>query len=109
MNIFKRLSQQSPFLKLLYIFILQLVVILTIDWLNVRNEYDTSKLDSVIWGILFPAGIFFSALIFYKSSPFDGLKRWLALPIQIVVHTLASWGLIIVALLYFHDWIGGTF
>ncbi|WP_131669303.1 hypothetical protein [Psychrobacter pygoscelis] len=98
------IRQLSPLLPQLYVFLVQLGAFLLIDWLDVRHGYHLPISESLLWWIAIPlTWSLYSAVLHHYS------RRWLNAIIQGLIQTLVSFLVIVAIMLFFHQWIGGTF
>ena len=93
-----------PFLLQLSIFLIQLAVFLLIDWLDVRHHQQLPISDAVFWSVTLPI-----TWLIYTSVSYYYSHKLLSAMLQGLIQTLVSYTVVVAIMLFFHQWIGGSF
>ncbi len=98
------LHKNVPLLLQLLIFLIQLSIFLLIDWLDVRYNQQLPISDTLFWSITIPiAWLVYTSISYYYSH------NRLSAAIQGLLQTLVSYTVVVAIMLFFHQWIGGSF
>ncbi len=93
-----------PLLLQLTVFLIQLGVFLIIDWLDVLHNHQLFASDALFWSTIIPItwSVYTSISYYYSQNRLRSI-------IQGLLQTLVSYAVVIAILLFFHQWIGGSF
>lgn len=97
-------NKNVPLLLQLVVFLIQLSTFLLMDWLDVRYSQSIPLSDAAFWSIVIPVTWFVYTLMSYYYS-----HQHLRALIQGLLQTLVSYVVVIAIMLFFHQWIGGSF
>lgn len=100
----KHKNKNVPLLLQLVVFLIQLSIFLLIDWLDVRYARQLPISDMLFWSITIPITWLIYTLISYYYS-----NNRLNAIVQGLLQTLVSYTIIVAIILFFHQWIGGSF
>lgn len=93
-----------PLLLQLTVFLIQLGFFLIIDWLDVLHNHQLFASDALFWSIIILITWSVYTFISYYYSQ-DRLRSI----IQGLLQTIVSYAVVIAIMLFFHQWIGGSF
>lgn len=93
-----------PLLLQLTVFLIQLGFFLIIDWLDVLHNHQLFASDALFWSIIIPITWSVYTFISYYYS-----QNRLRSIIQGLLQTIVSYAVVIAIMLFFHQWIGGSF
>lgn len=93
-----------PLFPQFLVFLIQLGIFLAIDWLDVRHNYRLPLSDTMLWSVTFPAAWIVYTIISYYYS-----QNRLSAAFQGLLQTLVSYGIVSAIMLFFHQFIGGSF